>query len=202
MKDPNKNAPGAQAGGGERGSRPMALSVYLRCLNVLDAAGVRTVSSQALAEQFHLNAAQIARTSPTSASSACEVSATTSRICAAPAPDPSGSIAGSGWRSSGAGNLGMALADYAGFRGEGFEIAALFDTVREIGQRSRRAFRITTFSEFRRLVQHDHIRGTMAKFRQKRRRRCVNTVVEAGVGTMPSSLEVPAGSEAFQERGA
>ena len=35
------------------------LSVYLRCLNALDAAGVRTVSSQALAEQFHLNAAQI-----------------------------------------------------------------------------------------------------------------------------------------------
>ena len=35
------------------------LSVYLRCLNALDAAGVRTISSQALAEQFHLNAAQI-----------------------------------------------------------------------------------------------------------------------------------------------
>src|SRR3954463_7283323 len=35
------------------------LSVYLRCLNLLDAAGVRTISSQALAEQFHLNAAQI-----------------------------------------------------------------------------------------------------------------------------------------------
>src|SRR5262245_29096257 len=35
------------------------LSVYLRCLNTLDAAGVKTVSSQALAEQFHLNAAQI-----------------------------------------------------------------------------------------------------------------------------------------------
>ena len=35
------------------------LSVYLRCLNQLDAVGVRTVSSQALAEQFHLNAAQI-----------------------------------------------------------------------------------------------------------------------------------------------
>jgi hypothetical protein len=35
------------------------LSVYLRCLNELDGAGVRTISSQALAEQFHLNAAQI-----------------------------------------------------------------------------------------------------------------------------------------------
>src|SRR6476620_7335505 len=35
------------------------LSVYLRCLNELDASGVHTISSQALAEQVHLNAAQI-----------------------------------------------------------------------------------------------------------------------------------------------
>jgi len=35
------------------------LSVYLRCLNTLDAAGVKTISSKALAEEFQLNAAQI-----------------------------------------------------------------------------------------------------------------------------------------------
>ena len=35
------------------------LSVYLRCLNLLEGAGVKTISSQALADQFHLNAAQI-----------------------------------------------------------------------------------------------------------------------------------------------
>jgi len=35
------------------------LSVYLRCLDTLDQAGVRTISSKTLAEQFHLNAAQI-----------------------------------------------------------------------------------------------------------------------------------------------
>ena len=35
------------------------LSVYLRCLNALHSAGIKTISSQALAEQFHLNAAQI-----------------------------------------------------------------------------------------------------------------------------------------------
>ncbi|MFL6278991.1 MAG: winged-helix domain-containing protein, partial [Vicinamibacterales bacterium] len=48
-------------GGGEPVSELTTnrLSVYLRCLNTLDAAGVRTVSSQGLAEQFHLNAAQI-----------------------------------------------------------------------------------------------------------------------------------------------
>ena len=35
------------------------LSVYLRCLEDLQNAGVRTVSSQTLAEKFGLNSAQI-----------------------------------------------------------------------------------------------------------------------------------------------
>ena len=35
------------------------LSVYLRCLNTLAAAGIKTASSKALADQFNLNSAQI-----------------------------------------------------------------------------------------------------------------------------------------------
>ncbi len=35
------------------------LSVYLRCLNLLTAAGIKSISSQALADQFGLNSAQI-----------------------------------------------------------------------------------------------------------------------------------------------
>src|SRR5258705_10152026 len=35
------------------------LSVYLRCLNTLASAGIKSISSQALAEQFNLNSAQI-----------------------------------------------------------------------------------------------------------------------------------------------
>src|SRR6202171_6603861 len=35
------------------------LSVYLRCLNTLAAAEIKSISSQALAEQFNLNSAQI-----------------------------------------------------------------------------------------------------------------------------------------------
>src|SRR3989304_5480227 len=47
--------------GGEQVSDLTAgrLSVYLRCLTALDAAGVKTTSSKSLAAQFHLNAAQI-----------------------------------------------------------------------------------------------------------------------------------------------
>ena len=36
-----------------------ASTVYLRCLNELDAAGVQSISSQSLAERYQLNAAQI-----------------------------------------------------------------------------------------------------------------------------------------------
>src|SRR3712207_7667546 len=35
------------------------LSVYLRCLNLLASAGIKTISSQALADQFNMNSAQI-----------------------------------------------------------------------------------------------------------------------------------------------
>ena len=63
MKTPNK-AP-ARSSAAQQSADQVSelttnrLSVYLRCLNALDDAGVRTISSQALAEQFHLNAAQI-----------------------------------------------------------------------------------------------------------------------------------------------
>ena len=50
----------------------------------------------------------------------------------------------------GAGNLGLALADYPGFRQEGFAIVALFDTERnKIGrQLARAACAFTTSASF------------------------------------------------------
>jgi hypothetical protein len=63
------------------------LSVYLRCLNLLAAAGIKTISSQALADQFRLNSAQIrkgsGKTWRTSASSGRAASATRWASCAA-----------------------------------------------------------------------------------------------------------------------
>jgi len=114
------------------------LSVYLRCLNTLDAAGVRTVSSQALADQFHLNAAQIRKDLAYFGEFGVRgvgyyVKELRRHLRQILGVDGRVSIA-----IMGAGNLGLALADYPGFRDEGFEIAALFDTMREkIGRRSR-----------------------------------------------------------------
>jgi NADH/NAD ratio-sensing transcriptional regulator Rex len=58
-KGATKTAPGKQAADQVSELTTNRLSVYLRCLSTLEESGVRTISSQALAEQFHLNAAQI-----------------------------------------------------------------------------------------------------------------------------------------------
>src|SRR5512133_1753261 len=114
------------------------LSVYLRCLNELDADGVQTISSQGLAERFHLNAAQIRK----DLAYFGEFGVRGVGYYVKELRRHLRQILGLDRRLRvaiiGAGNLGLALADYPGFRQEGFEIAALFDTVREkIGQESR-----------------------------------------------------------------
>src|SRR6476646_6222582 len=102
------------------------LSVYLRCLNTLDAAGVKTVSSQALAERFHLNAAQIRKDLAYFGEFGVRgvgyyVKELRRHLRQILGVDGRVAIA-----VMGAGNLGLALADYPGFRDDGFEIVALF----------------------------------------------------------------------------
>ena len=115
------------------------LSVYLRCLNELDAGGVQTISSQALAEQFHLNAAQIRKDLAYFGEFGVRgvgyyVKDLRRHLRQILGLDRHLRVA-----IMGAGNLGLALADYPGFRQEGFEIAALFDAANEkIGHESQK----------------------------------------------------------------
>ena len=114
------------------------LSVYLRCLKALDAAGVRTVSSQALAEQFHLNAAQIRKDLAYFGEFGVRGVGYYVKELRRHLRQILGIDRGVCVAVMGAGNLGMALADYPGFRDEGFEIVAMFDTAKEkVGHRSR-----------------------------------------------------------------
>ena len=96
----------------------------------------------------------------------------------------------------GAGNLGLALADYPGFRDEGFEIVALLDTVREkIGDRSRAGVPIYDVREFRKLVRREHIRIAVIAVPAEAAQAVVNMVVSAGVKAVlnfsPGTLDVP-----------
>ena len=99
------------------------LSVYLRCLNVLDSAGVRTVSSQSLAEQFHLNAAQIRKDLAYFGEFGVRGVGYYVKELRRHLRQILGIDRGVSVAIMGAGNLGLALADYPGFRDEGFEKA-------------------------------------------------------------------------------
>src|SRR6266481_2908172 len=103
------------------------LSVYLRCLTFLESSGQLTVSSAELAERFHLNSAQIRK------DLACfgefgtrgvgyDVSKLKAHLVRELGIDRARNMI-----IVGAGNLGLALADYHGFNSNGFHIVALLD---------------------------------------------------------------------------
>jgi redox-sensing transcriptional repressor len=172
------------------------LSVYLRCLNALDAEGVRTISSQALAEQFHLNAAQIRKDLANFGEFGVRgvgyyVKELRTHLRQILGVDRRIRVA-----IMGAGNLGLALADYGGFRDEGFEIAALFDTQREkIGQRSRGGVPILDVRTFRRTVKRERIAIAVIAVPAASAAAVLKEVVDAGIKAVlnfsPGTLKVP-----------
>jgi redox-sensing transcriptional repressor len=98
----------------------------------------------------------------------------------------------------GAGNLGLALADYPGFRQEGFAIVALFDAERsKIGRRSKGGVRIHDISELRRLVRRDQIDIAVVAVPADSAQGVVNTAVSAGIRAVlnfsPGTIKVPPG---------
>jgi redox-sensing transcriptional repressor len=172
------------------------LSVYLRCLTMLDAAGVRTISSQALADQFQLNAAQIRK----DLAHFGEFGVRGVGYYVHELRTHLRQILGLHHRVRvaimGAGNLGLALADYPGFRTEGFEIAALFDTERaKIGQRSRGGVPIYDLRAFRRTVRRENIRIAVIAVPAASAQAVLNEVVAAGIKAVlnfsPGTLKVP-----------
>ena len=173
------------------------LSVYLRCLNALDMEGVRTVSSRALAEQFHLNAAQIRKDLAYFGEFGVRgvgyyVKELRRHLRQILGIDRAVRVA-----IMGAGNLGLALADYPGFRDEGFEIAALFDTTRDkIGHSSRSGVAIHDIREFRTVVRREQITIAVIAVPTEAAQTVVDAVVAAGVKAVlnfsPGALQVPA----------
>ncbi len=103
------------------------LSVYLRCLNDLSASGVESISSQAMADQFNLNSAQIRK----DLAYFGEFGVRGVGYYVEDLRRHLMKILGLTERRRvaivGLGNLGMALANYQGFSQSSFEIAALFD---------------------------------------------------------------------------
>ena len=173
------------------------LSVYLRCLNTLDTAGVRTVSSRMLAQQFHLNAAQIRKDLAYFGEFGVRgvgyyVKDLKRHLRQILGLDRKLKVA-----IMGAGNLGLALADYPGFRQEGFEIAALFDNVvSKVGQRSRGGVPIFDIKELKRVAAREKIGIAVIAVPVSSAQHVVNLVAGAGIKAVlnfsPGTLRAPA----------
>jgi redox-sensing transcriptional repressor len=172
------------------------LSVYLRCLTLLEEAGVGTISSQALAEQFHLNAAQIRK----DLAYFGEFGVRGVGYYVGDLKRHLRSILGLDRRLRvaimGAGNLGLALADYPGFRREGFEIAALFDVqTGKVGQQSRAGVPIYDIHDLKKLARRDALSIAVIAVPAPSAQHVVNLVVAAGIRAVlnfsPGALQVP-----------
>jgi redox-sensing transcriptional repressor len=174
------------------------LSIYLRCLDELDRAGVRATSSGNLAERLGLNPAQIRKDLATFGEFG---------------------VRGVGYRVQdlrrhlrailgldrrlrmvilGAGNLGSALADYPGFRADGFEVVALLDVDEEkVGRQSRTGVSVRHLRELAPLAAREHLDIAVVAVPGPVAQAAVDQVVAAGIRAIlnfsPGALRVPRG---------
>jgi redox-sensing transcriptional repressor len=174
------------------------LSVYLRCLNELDASGVESISSQALAERFHLNAAQIRKDLAYFGEFGVRgvgyyIKDLRRNLRQILGLDRQLRVA-----IVGAGNLGLALADYPGFRQEGFEIAALFDAANtKIGHESRGGVPIHDIKALKPTASRERLDIAVIAVPAAQAQPVVDQIVAAGIKAIlnfsPGALRVPQG---------
>ena len=159
------------------------LSVYLRCLNALHAAGIKTISSQALAEQFHLNSAQIRKDLGYFGEFGVrgvgyyvdDLREHITKILGLDRPHRVGIV--------GAGRLGTALANYNGFGRSNFTVVALFDNDRQkIGKRigDERIF-VHDVEQMAQFIRDEAIDVMVIAVPAKAAQRVLNQIMSAGI---------------------
>ncbi|HYJ47729.1 MAG TPA: redox-sensing transcriptional repressor Rex [Pyrinomonadaceae bacterium] len=159
------------------------LSVYLRCLNTLAAAGIKTVSSRSLAEQFNLNSAQIRKDLAYFGEFGVrgvgyfieDLRQHITKILGLDTLHRVGIV--------GAGNLGTALANYNGFTQSNFEVVALFDNDKaKIGRRLGHA-EITVFDvkKVERVVHEKGIDVAVIAVPAREAQSVLNQLMAAGI---------------------
>ncbi len=170
------------------------LSVYLRCLNTLSAAGIKSISSRALAEQFKLNSAQIRKDLGYFGEfgvrgvgySVEDLRLHITKILGLDRPHRVGIV--------GAGRLGSALANYKGFNRSNFTVVALFDNDDEkIGSRvGEDKLLIHDVSKMPRVVEEESIDVMVIAVPARAAQRVLNHVMAAGIKAVlnfaPASL--------------
>jgi redox-sensing transcriptional repressor len=171
------------------------LSLYLRYLSEAEAAGAKTVSSQAMAERLHLNAAQIRKdlghfgefgrrglgyTVTTLREHLMRVLGLDKehRLCII-----------------GAGRLGTALADYYGFRRANFTVTAIFDTDKKKVGKKIGDITILDMKSFAPNVKNDNIELAVVAVPAEQAQQALNEAADAGIRAVmnfaPVSLKAP-----------
>ncbi len=173
------------------------LSVYLRCLTALEAAGVRSISSNALAARYRLNAAQIRKDLACFGEFGTRGVGYQVRELRAHLRQILGLDRGMRLAIMGAGNLGMALADYGGLHDDGFEVVALFDDDGgKIGHRSRSGVPILDVRQLNAIVRKEQVRIAVLAVPAAAAQAAADAVVAAGVKAIlsfsPGAIKVPA----------
>jgi redox-sensing transcriptional repressor len=161
------------------------LSVYLRCLQELEAEGETTISSQELADRFHLNSAQIRKDL---------------------AYFGEFGIRGVGYNVSqlrehlvnilglneerrvlvvGAGNLGTALSHYSGFNTGGFRIVAILDSdPHKVGKRVPGGLVVEGVSDLARIVKERKVHIAVITVPAQSAQKVFDELVVAGVSAV------------------
>lgn len=158
------------------------LSIYLRCLNELAASGAETVSSQAMADQFNLNSAQIRK----DLAYFGEFGVRGVGYYVEDLSRHLRKILGLTERRRvaivGLGNLGTALANYQGFDYDSFEIVALFDDdPAKIGRKTRSGLEIQSDQNIGEVIRSECIEIVIIAVPATTAERVLEEVTEAGV---------------------
>ena len=169
------------------------LSIYLRCLNELTAAGIKTVSSQELAEQFNLNSAQIRKDLGYFGEFGVrgigyfvgDLRQHLTKILGLDQPHRVGIV--------GAGRLGTALANYDGLAKSSFAVVALFDNdKKKIGQTiGHSLIPVYDVKRIDRLVRDEKIDIAVIAVPARAAQRVLNQIMAAGVKAVLNFAPAP-----------
>lgn len=158
------------------------LSVYLRCLTYLESMGQQTVSSHEMAERFHLNSAQIRKDLAFfgefgTRGVGYNVSTLREHLVHTLGLDRIRKII-----IAGAGNLGMALADYKGFNEGGFHIVALADSdPAKIGRTSRNGIPVLSYDAMPQAVRANSVEIGIIAVPSPAAQQTYDAFVDAGI---------------------
>ena len=167
------------------------LSVYLRCLNELAEQGAKTVSSDKLAKDFHLNSAQIRKDLAYFGAFGVRgvgyyVESLRDHITKILGLTKEHRVA-----IIGAGRLGTALTDYYGFTQTNFTVVALFDAdENKIGQKvgGVEIFDIKSFAE---AVKKDNIDVAVIAVPARFAQSVLEQITEAGIKAVMNFAPTP-----------